>query len=75
MDNERFGMRRFVYHSNIAQSDPTSDPSKAWEYYNMLRGIWKIIPKCVTEVMDIKLQDRNAILCSGDTDPCKLLEE
>ena len=41
VDNERYGMRRFVYHSNINTSDPTSDPTVAWEYYNMLRGIWK----------------------------------
>jgi hypothetical protein len=27
VDNERFGMRRFVDHSNINSSDPTSDPS------------------------------------------------
>jgi len=39
-DNERFGMRRFVYHTNCA-SGPTCDPSKANEYYNLLRGIWK----------------------------------
>ncbi|MCX6273157.1 MAG: T9SS type A sorting domain-containing protein [Bacteroidetes bacterium] len=40
IDNERFGMRRFVYHSNLT-SGPTSDPEKAPEYYNFLRGIWK----------------------------------
>ncbi len=39
-NNERFGMRRFVYHSNCG-SGPTCDPEKASEYYNMLRGIWK----------------------------------
>lgn len=37
-NNERFGMRRFVFHNN----DNTSrgDPSKATEYYQMLKGIW-----------------------------------
>ena len=39
VDNERFGMRRFVYHNN--NSSVTGDPSKAPEYYNMLRGIWR----------------------------------
>jgi hypothetical protein len=39
VDNERFGMRRFVYHSN--NSTPTGDPSTYPEYYNLLRGIWK----------------------------------
>lgn len=43
IDNERFGMRRFVYHSNTGQGAPapTTDPSIAVEYYNMMRGIWK----------------------------------
>ncbi len=39
IDDERFGMRRFLYHNN--SSDPTGDPGIAAEYYNMLRGIWK----------------------------------
>ncbi len=40
VDNERFGMRRFVYHNN--DSNPINgDPSVAVEYYNMLQGIWK----------------------------------
>ena len=38
VDNERFGMRRFVYHNN--DNAPTGDPRRAGEYYNMLRGIW-----------------------------------
>jgi len=40
VDDERFGMRRFVYHNNCA-SGPTCDPQIAPEYYNFLRGIWK----------------------------------
>lgn len=39
IDNERFGMRRFVYH-NIGTAD-NADPSAAAHYYNYLRGIWK----------------------------------
>ena len=39
VDNERFGMRRFVYHNN--NDGVTGDPSVAYEYYNMLQGIWK----------------------------------
>ena len=40
IDDERFGMRRFVYHDNT--TDPVKgDPSKASEYYLFLRGIWK----------------------------------
>jgi hypothetical protein len=40
VDDERYGMRRFVYHNNCA-SGPTCDPQIAPEYYNFLRGIWK----------------------------------
>ena len=39
-DDERFGMRRFVYHDNT-QSSVNGDPDKAAEYYLLLRGIWK----------------------------------
>ncbi len=39
VDNERFGMRRFVYHDN--RDGYNGDPSVAFEYYNYLRGIWK----------------------------------
>jgi len=39
-DNERFGMRRFVYHSN-ATSGPTGDPENFTEHYYLLKGIWK----------------------------------
>ncbi|MCF8338413.1 MAG: hypothetical protein K9I74_10580 [Bacteroidales bacterium] len=42
-DNERFGMRRFVYHNNPS-GNPAGpymhDPSYAIDYYNYLRGIW-----------------------------------
>ena len=41
IDDERFGMRRFVYHNNSSSSNPNSDPQSAPEYYNYLRGIWK----------------------------------
>ena len=39
-DDERFGMRRFVYHNNGGAAY-MQDPSVAIEYYNYLRGIWK----------------------------------
>lgn len=38
-DNERFGMRRFLFHNN--SSGPTGDPVLAAEYYQMLKGIWR----------------------------------
>ncbi len=39
VDNERYGMRKFLYHIN--QAGPTGDPNIASDYYNMLRGIWR----------------------------------
>ena len=40
VDDERFGMRRFVYHDNTSDQ-VKGDPGKASEYYLFLRGIWK----------------------------------
>ena len=40
IDDERFGMRRFVYYDN-GSSDINGEPSKASDYYNYLRGYWK----------------------------------
>jgi len=39
IDNERFGMRRFVYY-NIGTAQ-NGDPSLAIHFYNYMRGIWK----------------------------------
>lgn len=39
VDNERFGMRKFVYY-NIG-GGPTGDVQTSQDYYNYLRGIWK----------------------------------
>ncbi|MGD1845454.1 MAG: T9SS C-terminal target domain-containing protein [Salibacteraceae bacterium] len=39
IDNERFGMRRFLYHNRNTQ--PTGDPTAGAEYYNYLRSIWR----------------------------------
>lgn len=42
IDNERFGMRRFVYYNNIGTGNQAqTDPTSAQEYYNYLQGIWK----------------------------------
>lgn len=41
VDDERFGMRRFVYHNNTDPNPAKTDPSIAIDYYNYLRGIWK----------------------------------
>ena len=39
VDDERFGMRRFVYHNNSDADN--GDPRTAPQYYNYLRGIWR----------------------------------
>ena len=40
IDDERFGMRRFVYYEN-STSNINGEPSKATDYYNYLQGYWK----------------------------------
>ncbi|MDP2723884.1 MAG: hypothetical protein Q8O72_14105 [Bacteroidales bacterium] len=39
VDDERYGMRRFVFHNNDGSA--LGDPQIAPEYYNYLRGIWR----------------------------------
>ncbi|MFZ1688952.1 MAG: T9SS C-terminal target domain-containing protein [Flavobacteriales bacterium] len=39
VDNERYGMRAFLYHNN--DGTVTGDPSIAIQYYNYLKAIWK----------------------------------
>ena len=43
VDNERYGMRRFLYYSNTTNgANPNqTDPTAAFDYYNYLRGRWK----------------------------------
>lgn len=73
-DNERFGMRRFVYHNNTGGFDAMTDPEIAPEYYNLLRGIWKD-----NEVMRYwgnahpnagGIGPPCAFMFPGNTDPC-----
>lgn len=42
-DNERFGMRRFLYYVNVGggANPAQTDPIAAADYYNFLRGRWK----------------------------------
>jgi hypothetical protein len=41
VDNERFGMRKFLYWSRQSPNAATTDPSNATHFYNYLRGYWK----------------------------------
>ncbi|NLJ81950.1 MAG: T9SS type A sorting domain-containing protein [Bacteroidales bacterium] len=73
VDNERYGMKRFVYHSNISTSDPTSDPTLAWEYYNMLKGIWKDNTKMRYGANGHRSRANGPecdFMFPGDSDPC-----
>jgi hypothetical protein len=69
VDNERFGMRRFVYHNN--DDTPKGDPSVAFEYYNLLQGIWKDGTH-MQYGQDAYQTDRAEcdFMFPGDTDPC-----
>ncbi len=74
-DNERFGMRRFVYHNNTSTNPATTDPRYAPEYYNYLRGIWKDNTKMIYGGT-AHVNDANAVgpetdfMFPGDTDKC-----
>src|SRR5690554_4881165 len=39
IDNERFGMRRFLFHNN--DNTPMGDPRIDIHYYRMMQGIWR----------------------------------
>lgn len=42
VDNERFGMRRFLYYNNLGGGNINqTDPITAGDYYSYLRGYWK----------------------------------
>jgi len=71
IDNERYGMRKFLYHVNA--SGPVGDPSSATDYYNMLRGIWKDGTQMTFGGNGYDPTNPNAIpagyMFPGDTDP------
>ena len=42
IDNERFGMRKFLYYNNIGTGNASqTDPTTAQDYYGYLSGYWK----------------------------------
>ncbi len=42
IDNERWGMRRFIYFNNsTGGNENKTDPTTAVEYYNYMTGFWK----------------------------------
>lgn len=72
VDDERFGMRRFVYHDN--SSAYNGDPKTAPEYYNYLRGIWRDGTRMRYGGNAYSGSDVVGPECDfmfpGDTDPC-----
>ncbi|HOC16169.1 MAG TPA: T9SS type A sorting domain-containing protein [Bacteroidales bacterium] len=73
VDDERFGMRRFVYYNNAGGIQ--GDPSIAAEYYNYLRGIWKDNTKMVYggnahPSNPGAVGPETDFMFPGDSDPC-----
>ena len=76
-DNERFGMRRFLYYSNTTNgANPNqTDPTNASDYYNYLKGFWKDGSKFVYggsgHISDAEADPNTPcdFMFPGDTDP------
>lgn len=77
IDNERFGMRRFLYYNNTGGgADPaTTDPISANDYYNFLSGFWKDNTNFLyggsghQSDSDADVQTTADFMFPGDTDP------
>jgi len=77
IDNERFGMRRFLYYSNTTNgANPNqTDPTNASDYYNYLKGFWKDGSKFVYggsgHISDAEADPNTPcdFMFPGDTDP------
>ena len=68
-DNERFGMRRFVYYNN--SGDPINgEPTTPVHYYNYMNGIWKNGQKMTYGVDGINGSETPCdYMFPGETDP------
>jgi hypothetical protein len=73
IDNERYGMRRFVYHNN-GGAYYASDPDYAPQYYNYLKGIWKDNTKMIyggnAHAGTGAYGPECDFMFPGDSDPC-----
>ena len=76
VDNERFGMRHFVYHNNSNSGVPHYmwDPEVASDYYNFLRGIWRDGTKMLyggnAHTSSGAYGPECDFMFPGDSDPC-----
>jgi len=72
VDDERFGMRRFVYHNN--DNSPQGDPDLAPEYYNYLRGFWRDNTRMLyggnAHINSGAVGPECDFMFPGDSDPC-----
>jgi hypothetical protein len=72
VDNERFGMRRYMYFTNNAPTSQ-SDPQVAVHYYNYLRGIWRDGTELTHGGTGYAPSNPNGVVSQyafpGDTDP------
>ena len=70
VDDERFGMKRFIYYNNAA--GPNGEPRTAVEYYNYLRGIWRYGAPMRFDGRDGtgNVGPITDFLFPGDSDPC-----
>lgn len=72
VDDERFGMRRFVYHNN--SQGQQGDPQIAPEYYNYLRGFWKDNTRMLyggnAHTNSNAVGPECDFMFPGDSDPC-----
>jgi len=73
VDNERFGMRRFVYHINNGPAYG-DDPKYAPQYYLFLRGIWNDNSKMLYggngHISSGGCGPACDFMFPGDSDPC-----
>jgi len=73
IDNERFGMRKFLYH--ISGSGNNGVPETAIQYYNYIRGYWKNGQRmayggnALTSSSGANLDIAADFMFPGDTDP------
>ncbi|MBL4586020.1 MAG: T9SS type A sorting domain-containing protein [Flavobacteriales bacterium] len=75
IDNERFGMRRFIYHNSTGGSPAQQDPQTGADYYNYMRGIWLDgAPMCYGGTGHpsggCNVGTLAGYMFPGDTDPC-----
>ena len=72
IDNERFGMRAYIYFNRNSPNNNITDPGNAGQFYNYLRSIWKNgIPQSYggTGYSESSSAVRAYYMFPGDSDP------